>query len=139
MARLKAVELSPTKQIAVLTQQLESAQIYHRDACAARDKANETAEARNKIIADLRKNIDDLKVKLQKAEAENQRMRGYIERVQEDDIVREDLISVGDPDGQSQLVPKRKQTSFHEPAFTRQEASNPYYQESAPPNFWITY
>ena len=62
-----------------------------------------------------RTQIDDLKARLATAEAENQRMRGYIQRVQEDDVVREDLVPVGDPDGETHLVPKRKPTSFHAP------------------------
>lgn len=62
-----------------------------------------------------RSQIDDLKERLALAESENQRMRGYIARVQEDDVVREDLVKVGDPQGDHQLVPKRKPTAFYPP------------------------
>lgn len=58
----------------------------------------------------------DLKQRLATAEAENQRMRGYISRVQEDDVVREELVVVGDLDGERRLVPKRKPTEFHSPS-----------------------
>lgn len=60
----------------------------------------------------LRKSLDDVKERLAFAEAENQRMRGYIERVSEDDVVREPLIQTGDPEGAQQFVPKRKPTIF---------------------------
>lgn len=61
--------------------------------------------------------IDDLKERLAYAESENQRMRGYIERVQEDDTVREELVKTGDPQGEERLVPKRRSTIFA-PQFT---------------------
>lgn len=57
----------------------------------------------------------DLKERLATAEAENQRMRGYIQRVQEDDTVREELVATGDPTGEQTMVPKRKPTSFDQP------------------------
>lgn len=49
------------------------------------------------------------------AESTNQRMRGYIDRVQEDDVVREELVAVGDPNGEQSLMPKRKPKMFVEP------------------------
>jgi hypothetical protein len=42
-------------------------------------------------------------------------MRGYLKRVQEDDVVREELVPIGDPQGEQQLVPKRKPTPFMAP------------------------
>lgn len=62
----------------------------------------------------LRTSLDDVKQRLAFSEAEVQRMGGYISRVQEDDVVREPLIQVGEPDGEQQLVPKRKPTRFAE-------------------------
>jgi hypothetical protein len=61
---------------------------------------------------ELRKKLDEVKERLAFAERENQRMRGYLERVQEDDVVREELIATGEPDGGQRLVPKRKPTIF---------------------------
>lgn len=43
-------------------------------------------------------------------------LRGYITRVREDDVVREDLIPVGDPEGQHRLVPKRKHVDLPDAA-----------------------
>lgn len=60
--------------------------------------------------------FDDLKSRLHDAEMENARMRGYIARCQEDDTVREELVTVGGED-EKQLVPKRKATSFAAPAY----------------------
>ena len=95
--------------------------------------------------------INDLKERLANAESENQRMRGYIARVQEDDVVREDLVKVGDPDGDHQLVPKRKPASFVPPvpylggvneAAVRHssiEAVMGHAQTRRRPRHWVTY
>jgi hypothetical protein len=68
-----------------------------------------------------RKAVDELKERLSLSEAENQRMRGYLARVQEDDVVREELVTVGEPDGEARLVSKRKPTVFHEPNGYRED------------------
>lgn len=92
-------------------------------------EAMATSESRSKIISDTRAaktaaeerekqtraQFDDLKERLAGAESENQRMRGYIQRVQEDDTVREELLTVGDPEGERHMVPKRKSTRFNAP------------------------
>jgi hypothetical protein len=62
------------------------------------------------------KEIADLKERLVTAESANQMMRGYIARVQEDDVVREELVAVGDPTGEQSLMPKRKPRMFTEPS-----------------------
>jgi hypothetical protein len=83
-----------------------------RDVYRRKLRELDDATAREKATNDQ---FADLKERLATAEAENQRMRGYIARVQEDDVVREDLVKVGDPEGEHQLVPKRKPTTFHPP------------------------
>lgn len=95
---------------------------------------------------DGRKLVDDLKERLAIAEADNQRMRGYIARVQEDDVVREALVKVGDPEGEHQLVPKRKPTLFHGPSPYNVDAgcqtSIQGYRDASnrkPPKHWVTY
>lgn len=90
----------------------------------------------------------DLKARLATAELENQRMRGYISRVQEDDVVREELVKTGDPDGALQLVPKRKPTVFDEPypymvagsSADRTPGYTDYRERDRPaPKHWVTY
>jgi len=56
----------------------------------------------------LRADLDEVKERLAAAETENNRMRGYIDRVMEDDHEREQLVTIGEPGGDQQLVPKRK-------------------------------
>lgn len=58
-----------------------------------------------------RARIDDLKVKLDSAQKGNDFMRGYVARIREDDVVREELVMTGGPDEQ-RLVPKRKHTGM---------------------------
>jgi septal ring factor EnvC (AmiA/AmiB activator) len=118
---------------------------YHEALKAARDQVR----AHEMDAKETRKQVDSLKERLAIAEAENQRMRGYIERVQEDDVVREDLVKVGDPDGDHQLVPKRKQAKFYAPSAYAEKATgtmvtdygaSPYDRaKSAPPKHWVTY
>ena len=97
---------------------------------------------------ETRAQFDDLKTRLVTAEADNQRMRGYITRVQEDDVVREELVTVGDPGGEQRLVPKRKPEPFHQPSPYSVIASecnagpsyvDRYTRERTPPKHWITY
>lgn len=79
------------------------------------DKASRTAAEAVAERDNLRRQIADLKERLTNAETENQRMRGYIQRVQEDDVVREELITTGDPQGEQVMIPKRRPTTFNEP------------------------
>jgi hypothetical protein len=90
-------------------------QIWPLMGFALREQASALREERNGAVVhvgELRKNLDEVKERLAFAEAENQRMRGYLERVQEDDVVREELVTVGEPDGEQRMVPKRKPTVF---------------------------
>lgn len=68
-------------------------------------KATERAQAAEK---ETRKQFDDLKQRVHDLEIENATMLGYLNRVQEDDEVREELITVGEPGGEQHLTPKRK-------------------------------
>lgn len=122
-------------------------------ALADERKARQTTEADLQTVRgrekQTRAEIDDLKVRLANAESECQRMRGYIDRVQEDDVVREDLIATGDPAGEQRLVPKRRPTTF----CARSEYSksgldigddtgvySPYRDRDRPkPKHWVTY
>lgn len=94
---------------------------------------------------ETRAQFDALKSLLATAEAENQRMRGYIQRVQEDDVVREDLVTVGDPEGEQHFVPKRKPTPFQAPSAyplldtAEGGASVGSYRERVRPKHWVAY
>lgn len=113
-----------------------------RQACADEVEKRKQAEARDQ---QTRAKFDDLKQRLVTAESDNQRMRGYLARVQEDDFVREELIKVGDPDGQHQLVPKRKPQMFQEPnpfLCVSGDAAGSSYSARAQnpkPKHWVTY
>jgi hypothetical protein len=114
-----------------------------RDELGAEYRGRVAAEAREK---ETRAQFADLKERLANAEADTQRMRGYIARVQEDDVVREELITIGEPDGEQQKVPKRKPTSFHTPApyshsrnFEAGYACNTASDRDRRPRHWVTY
>lgn len=113
-----------------------------RQACAEENEKRVRAEVREK---QTREQFDDLKTRLAIAESDSQRMRGYISRVQEDDTVREDLIKVGDPEGEHQLVPKRKPTLFFSSNEYRHHgaadmmAATGYAPTRDKPKHWVTY
>lgn len=113
------------------------------------DQARADAQAISAAGAGRSKDIDDLKERLAVAEKDNQFMRGYIARVQEDDVVREELVLTGDPEGQTVKVPKRKHTAFPAPndyagpvdpfadalKYRRFEEATPKQK----PRHWVTY
>lgn len=106
MAETQKLRVKPQAIIEDLTAQLgrtrESYDALHRE-----------LEVVKRSEQNTRAQFAELKERLAIAEAENQRMHGYIQRVQEDDVVREELVKVGDPEGEQQLVPKRKRTQFY--------------------------
>lgn len=79
-----------------------------------RDLASVKGELANvrDIFADADKRNGELKERLVKAELSVHWMRGYIARVREDDIVREELVLTGDAAGEQVQVPKRKFEPF---------------------------
>lgn len=94
----------------------------------------------------LRSDLDEVKERLAFAEAELQRAGGYIQRVQEDDVVREELVETGDPGGEKHLLPKRKPTHFsaqiyHNPQRgidAAMRAGN-YSSSCERRRYWVTY
>lgn len=98
-----------------------------------------------KELSQARADFADLKRRLLAADSANQFMRGYLARVAEDDTVREELLTVGDPNGEQRLVPKRKPTSFPRPSdFTEPvdlDRNRRYFNEGdrPKPRHWIIY
>lgn len=98
-------------------------------------------------LTESRGHFADLKTRLLAAETANQFMRGYLARVQEDDVVREDLMTVGDPEGEQHMVPKRKPTAFPRPSDFKEPQGSEHgvydtygnRRERKTPKHWITY
>jgi hypothetical protein len=141
------VAANSAEQIYTLTQELKAA---NEELEAVRKRFHEARSAQNATETSYKEvmgQFNDLKVRLQAAETANQFMRGYLARVQEDDVVREELVTTGDPTGESVLTPKRKPTVFPTPEqFTfpaaRQEDFGYAAGFNAPrhkPKHWITY
>lgn len=115
-----------------------------REASALNEMAS--AKEAEKIARDQ---FDDLKTRLHAAETVNQFMRGYLARVKEDDQVREELLTIGEPGGEQQIVPKRKSTDFPQPSnyepnaviggVDRQVFDGGYGSRAFNPRHWITY
>jgi hypothetical protein len=113
-----------------------------------RDAERTARYAAEKDAKEVRQQFADLKERLANAESANQYMRGYIARLQEDDVVREDLVATGDPDGEQVMRPKRKHTSFMRPEDYRSfEDRNlmgyveqiRHDRDRPKPKHWVTY
>lgn len=87
-----------------------NAELHQRAVLAEQERAAAKVHA-----DDISEKFTDLKKRIVAAEQANQYLRGYIARVQEDDVVREELLTVGEPDGEQRMVPKRKLTTFERP------------------------
>ncbi len=117
-----------------------------KDLAEQRDEMRRANEAAHKDAKQIHQQFDDLKTRLHDSEMENQRLRGYVQRVQEDDTVREELVAVGDPNGEQTMVPKRKSTVFFQPnPMTQlQDAMGPssytgYNRDRPKPKHWVNY
>lgn len=143
-------DLSEEKAALVVEVNRQAAQIRdHAEAMSALVKAKDATFAANVDL--VRKNKEllaefgDLKERLQTAEAENQRMRGYIQRVQEDDLEASEIVTTGDPHGEEVLVPKRRPTRFGTPSgygtpgYTEDRGFGHSLHSSARPRHWIRY
>jgi chromosome segregation ATPase len=75
---------------------------YYQSYRTAQDRATAAEEG----LKESRTHFADLKERLANAEAETARLRGYLARVHEDDIVRDGLVEVEDGDGK-RSVPRR--------------------------------
>lgn len=64
------------------------------------------AEEAEASLKESREHFADLKRALSNAEAETSRLRGYLDRVHEDDIVRDGMVEIEDENGK-RMVPKR--------------------------------
>lgn len=140
--------IQPKKRTIAEWQKLYSDELERRDrAEAQRDEARGNYVVADKRNKELREQFDDLKQRLVAAEQANQFMRGYVARVQEDDVVREELIATGDTEGEQRLVPKRKPTVFERPDdFTepRRRGDSVYggflnRDDRPKPKHWVTY
>lgn len=83
-------------------------------------RTNKNADAMAVICKEKNEQIAELKMLLRNTELQQAQQEGYITRVREDDVVNEPLVSVGDPEGDRSLVPKRK----HLPLVARQYVEN---------------
>ena len=68
--------------------------------------AREERDAARKEVEQVRSQFADLKRRLLEADTEQARLRGYLARVHEDDIVRDGLVEIEDGQGK-RMVPKR--------------------------------
>lgn len=143
MTRIKQIE-GLERALATCAAELAEANKRADDNATNGDEWKKLASERERVSVDLRDKNSDLKKRLSGAEQENQRMRGYIQRVQEDDTVREELVAIGDLGGETQLVPKRKRTEFPSPnQYTDFTPDNHLYidqgRRERNTKHWVTY
>lgn len=111
-----------------------------RDARRAEQNARMAAEADAKAA---RTEHDDLKKRLLDAELECARLRGYMERVREDDAVADPLVEVEDQNGK-RMVSKRHPGPH--PVYTGVDMGSgfaatydEYGRKREKPKHWVTY
>lgn len=116
----------------------------------AKEQALEAEARAVKTEKETRAQFVDLKSRLFDATKRIEYLTGYLARVQEDDHVREDLVPVGDPDGETMLTPKRKHKIIAredhsegrdgEDALIYEKARGAYDQpQRSPPRRWVNY
>jgi hypothetical protein len=142
----EAPEPKPDEAIAALEEQVAALKSRIEELIVERDVSRTKYYAAEKSEEETRAQFADLKERLETAEQLNSEMRGYLKRVQEDDAVREELVAVGDPNGEQQLVPKRKSTPFMAPTpysqFGGEDTAMAYTRfrgEKPRPRHWVTY
>lgn len=120
--------------------------VVHERFMKQRDEARIRADQAEARVKEVTTQFGDLKQRLLAAEQSNQFMRGYLQRVAEDDVVREELVQTGDPSGETRLVPKRRPTNFPSPNdFTTPQSDCDSFgymsrdDERHKPKHWITY
>jgi FtsZ-binding cell division protein ZapB len=83
-----------------------------RGRSAERDNRITTLERDNRDLekrnTELCAQFADLKERVRDQVETIAHLRGYIDRVREDDTVREELVTVGDLEGERSMVPKRR-------------------------------
>jgi len=123
----------PTKKTlqALLTEAREKATRWERSWDEESAKRR-TAEA---SLKESREHFADLKERLANAESETARLRGYLERVHEDDIVRDGMVEIDDQNGK-RLVPKRPPPLRIEQNFTTEFAN---YGGTQKRTHWTSY
>jgi hypothetical protein len=102
----------PRPTIKSLTEALETSRSLREEDRKEILRLREQAAASAAEAKRARAEHDDLKARLLTLTRENEQMRGYIARVQEDDIVRESLVEEQQGEGNKRLVPKRMHRSF---------------------------
>lgn len=130
--------LTKAEIIANLQQELEASR---EDAKNMRVKFLEEERLGRQIktqLAEKEGQFKDLKRRLHESETENARLRGYVQRVQEDDVVREDLVATGDPNGHQRLVPKRRHSLPYDQA-TPDDMYHNMGLGREKPKHWIEY
>lgn len=127
-----------------LAKDLDAALSRVKELSVQRDEMRSKYDTLYKREEETIKQFSDLKLRLHNSEMENQRLRGYVQRVQEDDTVREELVAVGDPNGEQNMVPKRKSTVFYPPSDTTNFDGGTLYDRirggnQPKPKHWVNY
>jgi|SRR5215469_683938 len=114
------------------------------------EKDLETSQDSNRNLVrvekETRAQFNDLKTRLAELTSRYDRLAGYVDRVHEDDGVREDLIPTGDVERAPHLIPKRKvvrpermpdvqSLSLHNDPLSYSRSRDEHFE----PRHWVTY
>lgn len=129
-----------------MTEQLEASSRTYSNLLAKYDERANTIDALKKDRDEVKLQFADLKERLFNTQMVLERLRGYVDRVQEDDIVREELLTVGEPGGEERLVPKRRHMAQQYLVHPSHVGGEDFYREMSSsnrphqkPKHWINY
>ena len=109
--KLEEASASASSQILAMTESRDRLSKLLTDCQGRLADVTDRLSLRNKQLEEAKAHNAELKERVAHQTVTIATLRGYVERVKEDDVVREELVTtgaVGDPCGETQIVPKRK-------------------------------
>ncbi len=123
------------KQVAMYKSQVEAVQKSWTETNEELGTERGRRYAAERELENIRKQFVDLKERLHRAELENARNEGYLQRVREDDNVRDPLVTIEGPEGK-RMISKRHPMPIRNTNGMHDYVNDMYGQK---PKHWVNY
>ena len=144
--KLEEASASASSQILAMTESRDRLSKLLTDCQGRLADVTDRLSLRNKQLEEAKAHNAELKERVAHQTVTIATLRGYVERVKEDDVVREELVTtgaVGDPCGETQIVPKRKHAILPEdyisPPQRTQTGYADHQRERTQRKHWVNY
>jgi len=144
--KLEEASASASSQILAMTESRDRLSKLLADCQADLTDTRDQLSMRSRQLDETMANNAELKERVAHQTVTIATLRGYVERVKEDDVVREELVTtgaVGDPCGETQIVPKRKHAILPEDYISPPRSTPMGYadhqRERTPRKHWVNY